>query len=212
MNYAEAVAKRVLETILPGATLEYRPTQSHGEYDFDLRYGDGTEAAIEVTAAVDEALALTIGAIRSKRRGGSVVGATACKRSWLIFPAKGASINNIRSNADQQLAKLEQEGIDSFYCVSNSPYVQNICGQLQITGGGVISSEGEASIRIASPIGGGAVGASIAIKAGEREASKEDNRKKLGVAKAAERHLVVYIGADNGLSWTALTSFQPPST
>lgn len=212
MNYSEAIAKRVLEAILPGANLEYQPVQSNGEYDFNLRYDDGSFAAVEVTAAVDKTLTETIAAVRSKKKGGSAIKATACKKSWLIFPGKGASINTIRADADCCLAKLEQDGIDRFFCVSNSPSVQEICCRLQITGGGVISSETEPTIQIAFPIGGGAVGPSLAIEAGEREAWKEDNRKKLGTAKTTERHLVVYFDAGNGLPWTALTSFEPPKT
>jgi hypothetical protein len=46
MNYSEAIAKRVLEAILPGANLEYQPVQSNGEYDFNLRYDDGSFAAV----------------------------------------------------------------------------------------------------------------------------------------------------------------------
>ncbi len=211
MNYSEAIAKRVLEAILPGARLEYQSVQSDGEYDFDLLYSDGTIATVEITAAVDEALEETIAAVRSKKKGGSVIKATACRKSWLIFPAKGASINTIRTAADGYLAKLEYEGIDRFYCVSTSPSVQNICCHLQITGGGVISSEAEPTIQVAFPIGGGAVGATTATKTAEKEAWKPDNRKKLGAAKTTERHLVVYIDARNGLPWTALTSFGPPS-
>jgi hypothetical protein len=60
MNYSEAIAKRVLEAILPGANLEYQPVQSNGEYDFNLRYDDGSFAAVEVTAAVDKTLTETI--------------------------------------------------------------------------------------------------------------------------------------------------------
>ena len=134
MNYSEAVAKRVLEAILPGATLVYRSAQANGEYDFDLRYSDGTVAAVEVTAAVDQTLTETIAAVRSKKKGGSIIKATVCKKSWLIFPAKGASINTIRTAADGYLANLEHEGIDSFHCVSMSPSVRNICCQLQVTG------------------------------------------------------------------------------
>jgi hypothetical protein len=210
MNYSEAVAKRVLEAILPGATLVYRSAQANGEYDFDLRYSDGTVAAVEVTAAVDQTLTETIAAVRSKKKGGSIIKATVCKKSWLIFPAKGASINTIRTAADGCLAHLEHEGIDSFHCVSTSPSVRNICCQLQVTGGGVISSETEPTIQIAFPIGGGAVGAAIATKTAERESWKPDNRKKLGASNMAERHFVVYIDAGNGLAWTALTSFTPP--
>ena len=107
------------------------------------------------------------------------------------------------------LAWSKKESIGS-NCVSASPSVRNICCQLQVTGGGVISSEIEPTIQIAFPIGGGAVGATTATKTAERESWKSDNRKKLGAATTAERHLVVYLDAGNGLPWTALTSFAPP--
>lgn len=210
MRFSEAVAKRVLETILPGASLSYRPEQSHGEYDFHLQYEDGATAAVEVTAAVDEALAKTASAIRNERRGGPVIRATLCKRSWVIFPTRGACINGIRRDADQHLAKLEREGIDSFYCTSGSRDVRNVCCQLQITFGAAISSDGKPMILIAGPIGAGAVGPSLAIRAGEKEAWKQDNRGKLAAADKAERHLVVYF-PKGGLPWTSLTSFVPPS-
>ncbi len=54
MNHAEKVAKRALEALLPAGSLKYRPEQSSGEYDFDLCYGDGAIAALEVTASVDK--------------------------------------------------------------------------------------------------------------------------------------------------------------
>ncbi len=58
---------------------------------------------------------------------------------------------------------------------------------------------------------GGAVGASTATAAGEREAWKMDIRKKLGEAGTTERHLAVYIDPRNGGAWTGLTAFAPPN-
>jgi hypothetical protein len=210
VDNAETVAKRVLEVIIPGANLEYQPMQSNGEYDFKLHYPNGTTAAVEVTAAVDETLMKTVAAIHGKRAGGPVIQASACKKGWLIFPINGASIRRIRANADIYLAALEREGIDSFSCVSSSPSAQKACCHLQITGGAVISSDLNPTIRIADPGSGGAVGPSLAIEAGERVALKQDNRRKLGAAQTTERHFVVYIDAAS-LPWMALTSFSPPA-
>ena len=211
MDYSEAISKRVLEAIFPGATMDYRSTQSHGEYDFDLRYNNGTTAAVEVTAAMDETLMKTVGAIHGKRAGGPVIQPLTCQKHWLIFPINGASIPRIRADADIYLAALEREGIDSFFCVSSSPSVQKACCHLQITGGEVVSSDPNPTIHIAGPGGGGAVGPSDATEAGEFEAWKQDNRRKLGATKMAERHLVVHIDESKGLPWIALTSFTPPA-
>jgi hypothetical protein len=115
MNYPEAVAKRVLETVLSGASLDYRLNQSNGEHDFDLRWSDGAIDALEVTASVDQVQAATIGAIRSKRRGGSVIPTIKCRKSWVIFPIKGARIKQIRQNADDYLFSLEKDNVERFF-------------------------------------------------------------------------------------------------
>jgi hypothetical protein len=211
MNHAEAVAKLVLENVIPG-TMIYQLKQSHGECDFELRYRSGAIAAVEVTASADQEQLQTIAAIRDEKKGGSSVRVTKCKKSWLIFPAKGARIDRIRAAADERLSRLENEGIDTFSCVRNwnQECVQNVCRDLNAMSGSVIPTLLTPIIRIALPSGGGAVGASVAIEAGEKEAWKQDNRKKLGAARTSERHLAVYIDPMNGLPWVALTDFEPP--
>jgi hypothetical protein len=108
---------------------------------------------------------------------------------------------------------MEQAGIETFFWVSDRDQcVQDICRDLKIVSGSVISTGVSGTIRIASPVGGGAVGPTIATEAGEREAWKPDDRKKFGAARTDEHHLVVYIDTLNGLPWIALTGFEPPFT
>jgi len=212
MNYPEVVSKRLFEAIFPNARLVYRVDQANGEYDFDLLHADGTTAVMEVTSSVDQLQLETVAAIRSNKKGGSAIPTTQCRKSWMLFPAKGARINRLREKADGLLYRLEQDGIDSFsWFDQGSPVVPDICGKLAIMSGSVISADGPPSIRIAFPGGGGAVGAETATDAGEVEAWKQDNRKKLSVAGSNERHLVVYIDPMNGSPWTALTEFDPPA-
>ena len=225
----ETNAKLVFESMLPGAEMVFRDAQSHGEYDFDLRYPNGKLAAVEVTESTDQLWEWTSAKIRSKKVGGPVIEARYCTKTWMVFTAKdAATIPVIRSKADEYLAKVEQAGLENFRCLDAQTArrqreaglerflppcvprcVEDICYDLKIMSGSVISTEAPPRILIGHPVGGGAVGPSVAIKAGEREASKEDNRKKLGAAKTDERHLVVYV--DIGLPWIALTTFEPPS-
>ena len=212
MDIAEGVAKRVLEAIIPGANLEYQSVQSKGEYDFHLHYADGTVAAVEVTAAIDQRHLGMLASIYDPRKGGEIIRPTACKKSWIIFPAAGASINQIRANADRYLAKLEKEGIATFFWVSaRTPSTRQICRELRIASGSVRNSDGQPMIEIGRPIGARDVGPRLAIKTGETMAWKKDNRTKLGAATTTERHLAVYTPAGS-LAWTALTSFEPPTT
>jgi hypothetical protein len=212
MNHAEGAAKRALEGVLP-CTMVYQPEQSHGECDFELRYHGGATVAVEVTSSVDQAQAETMAAIRGKKNGSSRVPATECKKSWVIFPAKNARINKIRQLADEYLSRVEQAGMDKFFCVRDWQHqcVHSICNDLGVTSGQVTLTGASPTIRIASPIGGGAVGGSDAIEAGKKEAWKQDNRKKLAATRVAEHDFVVYIDVTNGLPWVALTDFEPPS-
>ena len=224
----ETIVKLVFENMLPGAEMMFRDDQSHGEYDFDLRYRDGTLAAVEVTESTDERQQQTSAEIRNEKKGGPVIKAKKCQKTWMIFPIQNANISNIRKKADEYLSSLEQAGIERFSSYLDavtsrrckklgieksiaSPVpecIENICVDLQLNSGLVVDEGGTPEIFIHHPVGGGAVGSSVAIKAGEREASKEDNRKKLGAAKIDKRHLVVYV--DIGLPWIALMTFEPP--
>jgi len=210
MNHAETVAKRVLEGVLPG-TMEYQPEQSHGEYDFELRYHDRAATdAVEVTESVDRTMVQTAAAICGGRKV-PVIWASKCKKSWVICPTRNARIGKIRKSADEYLSKVEQAGIEKFSWLRNEHQcVEDICRDLGIVSGSVIPTETSPNIRIQLPIGGGALGAITAVEAGEKEAWKQDNREKLGAANTAERHLVVYIDVANGLPYVALTDFDPP--
>jgi len=229
MDHAEMTAKLVLEAALPGARLEYCPEQSHGEYDFDLHYPNGTVAAVEVTESTVQNQKWMSDKI-SKEKGGSIIESKYCKKSWIIFVMDAKAIADIRKTADKCLAKVEQAGIDGFKYldaqtarlqreaglekVLDPPLprcVEDFCCDFKIQFGSVVREETPPKIYIRSPVRGGAVGPSAAIEAGEREAWKEDNRRKLGAAKTEERHLFVYIDPMNGLPRIALTDFEPPS-
>ena len=230
MSFAELAAKRVLESVLSGTTLEFRQEQSHGEYDFDLRYPDGTLAAVEVTRSMVPSQMQTSAAIHNKKNK-PVVDATKCKNAWTIIPTPNANIAAIRENVDEYLSALEEAGLKEFsaFAAFNSKQlreaglgevfpdaivprcVERICDDLGIQGGSVISSEGPPKIMLGHPIYGGAFNSDSAIQAGRLEYQKDDNRKKLDAANTKERHLVVYIDVTNGTPWTALTELDPPA-
>jgi hypothetical protein len=224
----ETAVKLVFESILPGAEMLFRDEQSHGEYDFDLHYPNGTLAAIEVTESTDQLQEWTSAKIRSKKEGGPIIEARHCKKSWVVRPMKDAgTISVIRNKADGYLAKVEKAGFENFKYIDAQTArrqreagldrfrpprvprcVEDICYDLKIMSGWAISAEAPSRIFISHPIGSGAVGPNTPVKAGKRESEKEDNREKLGAAKTDERHLAVYM---NGLPWYALTTFEPPS-
>jgi hypothetical protein len=213
MNYSEEHVKQVLEAVIPGSCLNFRPEQSNSEYDFDLIYKDGRTAALEVTRAIDETWVRTSARIRSPKKGGSSIKAKHCKKNWFIFVTKHADIKKIREHADKSLAELETSGIDSLSLRSRDPKVDEFRSKFHVMGGSVLDWDSEPTIFIGGPLGGGAVGASIVIDAGEKEIWKDDNRKKLSAATTDERHLAVYFDGGNPSAWNALTcgAFVPPN-
>lgn len=242
LDYAELTAKHVLEAALPGAKMEYRLSQSNGEYDFDLHYPDGTLAAVEVTRSLDLSQMQTSAAISSTKKR-PVINAVKCKNTWMITPMQNANILAIRKSVDEYLSVLEAAGVKEFsafdahrsrqikqavvsissttkqagllelFEAETAPQcVEDICFELNIEGGGTISSDGSPKIILGHPTYGGAVGPNCAIEAGGAECWKTDNRKKLGAAATKERHLVVYIEVTKGSAWLALTEFDPPTT
>ena len=231
MNFAEKAAKGVLEAVLSKVKLTYRDQQGNGEYDFDLRYPDGRPAAVEVTCSVDQLQMQTHAAIHSKKKSPVIV-ASRCKKTWWITLMRKANINTIREKADAYLATLEDAGITEFseFGVNESKQIKEaslhsifeervmpecvecLRDDLMLQAGGVISSEGSPRIILGFPIYGGAVGPECAINAGNTEAWKDDNRKKLGAATTKERYLVILMHVMNGLAWTALTDSDPPVT
>lgn len=101
MNHSERVTKAVIEAALPGAKMRFSTDQSTSVHDFDLRYSDGSVAAVEVTAAVDRMAVQTVAAISNSRRGGRLVKAQLCQKPWRIRPRDGANINKLREQVDR---------------------------------------------------------------------------------------------------------------
>jgi hypothetical protein len=236
MDLAEGIAKLVVEAALPGSEMVFRDEQSRGEYDFDLHYRDGMPtAAVEVTESADQQHREISAEIRKKNNGWAVIEAEKCKTDWIITllkRAKDERIRNFGKKVDACLSLLEQAGRKRFDFleaatsrrrrnagIEKSPVdpvtecVEKICYDLRIENGFAVDVDERVppKIFIKHPTRHGSGRASVAIEAGEREAWKDDNRKKLDAAQKEERHLFVYIDRMNGLPWAALTDFEPPS-
>jgi hypothetical protein len=212
MDHAESAAQHLLEAALIGSHMEYRDDQSRGQYDFDLHNSDGSVTALEVTSSVDQLIERTYARIR---KGGPMVKTKLCKKDWLIHPALGADPRQIRAEVDYYLAEIELEGIDQFWGPTNwhSPGVERIYNDLAVVSGSVFPHWKEpGQIGISLPSGVGAFKrADAAIEAGENEALKHDNRRKLGAAGTNKRHLAVYVFPTNYSPWCALVDCAPPA-
>jgi hypothetical protein len=131
MNYAERVAKAIIEE-LSGGKMVFRNDQSRGGHDFDLEYPDGVLVpAVEVTSSVDAQKAEAYAAIR--KRGASVP-RHKCQKNWLVLPSLDANIRRIREEVDQYLTAIEADGLTSFHTYAHATSIHllrpfsGICG------------------------------------------------------------------------------------
>jgi hypothetical protein len=203
MNNEEKIAKTLMEKIYVGAEMQYRLDQSKGEHDFDLRYTDGTTAAVEVTASRDQTMEETMAPILKKdffipRKKGT--------NDWKVYPMAGARINRIWSQVDEYLAAIEVGGLSQFciYTDADISAVASIYNDLKIEGGKITKWKSSPCVGVEYPDqGNGLILAEDIQQAIEAEANKEDNRRKLGTAGTDERHLFVYVDSYS-LAWDAL--------
>lgn len=214
MNLSEQIAKAVVEHILKGATMHYRLEQSAGEYDFDLQYSNGKVVPLEVTAAANQQMMWKAATITAEEKGGPFVEAVACRHGWLVHPLPDANIDRIRTKVDAYLARVEATGLSEFFAwtdASKSQPVADILRDLKIEAGCVFTWQDARRIGIALPGQGGQVTSDDLQRAVETEASKADNRRKLGGTTHSESHLFVYVHPLNYLPWVALVDEEPPA-
>jgi hypothetical protein len=208
MDYAERAAQHILETLIPGVRMAYRPDQSMGGHDFDLTYSDGTTVPVEVTASMDPEQVQTYAAIRKQ---GESVPRQKCRMDWLVHPLPGANIKRIRAEIDAYLADVEADGLSYVHTHAHEYMCQSVDRlrqDLGVESAGVVKWK-QPGIRIGYPGTGGAVGAECAVEAVNLEAHKDDNRRKLAATGAPARHLFVYVDALNFLPWVGVRDFDP---
>jgi hypothetical protein len=212
VNTSEAIAKYIVEALIPGVNLRYTYKQNEGEHDYDLIYEDGRMVPLEVTVSTHRTYKELMAAILDEGKGGSFVKAVRCQQDWYVFPTVQANINKIRELIDEYLEMIEAEGIDQFsiYTIyQESPAVRQIYKDLQIEHGMVVNWKKPGSIGIALPSQAAFVKSYSVFRAVEQEAEKIDNRQKLGNVNAPERHLFVYIEFENYAAWLAITESVP---
>jgi len=210
MDYAEFLAKRLFENVLPGAKMVYRAVQSNGEHDFDLLHPDGRQAIVEVTTAIDKDLQETWRQILHKGKGGGIIRPRLCKRTWSIRVRSGTRIDPIRKRVDSYLAAIERAGISCFRASTDlSPEVRAIYQDLSVVDGSALPHIGPPLIILGLPGPPGKLTDSVAIEAAGWEAIKPDNRRKLGACMSGDRHLAVY-APPHALASFGLWMRQPP--
>ena len=213
MKDSEAIAKGVIETLLPGAVMHYRLQQSSGEYDFDLVYRSGQIAPLEVTVTTDQGYKEMVAALRDTRKGGLFVNTKLCRRDWYVFPAVGANASTIRKQVDAYLADIEAEGRERFFVYTDageSLAVARIFTDLRIEAGEVFRWKRPGQIGISLPSQKTVFDPEHFLRSVESEAHKLDNRKKVGSTNLLERHLLVYIEHDNFPAWHAINGTSSP--
>ena len=214
MDTAESIAKYTIERFVENARMKFREQQHAGEYDFDLYIQERPTAVVEATASMDKGLRETIAAIEDSDKGGQLIPASLCRNGWIVYPKADAKIKRIRRDVDAYLAKIEDEGLQSFFFDTDAheySSVYQIFEHLRIEGGTCGSREESRQICVTRPGSGGKVSASKVQDAVLHEAYKFDNIRKLEIFERLQRNLFVYLDFEYFLAHVSLIDCNPPT-
>ncbi len=213
MRPSERVAKDVIEAVLQGTTMQFRPDQGDGSHDFNLLRGTTVFGAVEVTSAADQPRKSLIASMADGRKGGYDVPAAKCRSSWLVELLPDASVNRVRRDIDEYLAAVESDRLTGFTesDVSRYPSVERVVRELRVDSAWPWPSRHPRVIRINPPTDSGWLDSGDVRTAVETEALKDDNRRKLAKSGAAERHLFVYLDPTSSAARVALVNNRVPN-
>jgi hypothetical protein len=209
---SERVAKLVVESLVHGATMSPLDHQANGEHDYNLTYASGLIVPVEVTESADFQIECAVGALACKR----FVDINACHHDWYVHPLPDARINKIRSQVDQYLAAIEQEGLDEFFAFRNAaafPSVRRILEDLRIESGSTAVWDPPGRIGIAQPSQCimSPVDSFSAVQRAVESAVLKKREKRFAAIDAPERHLFVYVHPRNYPVWVALLGSTIPA-
>ena len=123
MDKAEIAAKRIVETLVRGAKMHYRESQSAGEHDFDLEYAIGVSVPLEVTMSTNEETEAIEAAIMRSRKEGPFVPRIQCQHDWWVHPQSMPESTEFAQmlTAISQLLRLKNGKISTHSSMQRSP-------------------------------------------------------------------------------------------
>jgi hypothetical protein len=196
MRPSERIAKLLIERVLPGARAQPVASQSHGEWDFDLKIADA-EFPLEVTQATSIRSESFHGALAGRDGQNSLVPRSRARMSWAVTVSRLANIRKVRERLDDLLAEVESAGLTMFDVresnVNVPPAANAMWKELRITDGFCNPDWELAEHMLMSPPESAMLSSDQVISAVQREVAKPDNREKLGRSQAPQRHLFVHI-------------------
>ena len=181
-----------------------------GMYDLTIRYPDGRVGAVEVTAAEDQDWAARQAAVSAC----PVLRDARLKGGWMVVLRQGAMVNTARARLPDLLWRLEQAGIDEASVFSAGGFNEDgryrwIPGQLaeaQTETAKATDIFAAGTISITSPMQVAWLSQDpddVVTFVEEFVESRPTDVKKLGRAKADERHLFIWSG-ELSTGWVSL--------
>lgn len=200
---SESLAKHLVETVLPGATMEYRECQHGGgslRHDFWLHRAGRAPAALEVTSVRDEDRVRTQSKLERNRHK---LPAEKCAWSWRVEVDPTARMGDVEANIDAYLADLEDEGLQRFLTPSRPVELSpgSDLQDLSVVSAHALPEVQPPTIYIHVHRPGTYVSADVVHDS--LRAPIEDNAEKLSETGAPERHLFVWLDPEES-SGTAM--------
>lgn len=197
MRPSEWAAQALLERALPGARAEWVASQSNGEWDFDLHIAQAIYP-VEVTQATSQEAEEFTATLLGRGGAKSNVPRKQARWCWSVTVSRLAKINTVRKRLDDLLSQLEVTGLTQFDVQDSDsrPEVQALWQEIRVTDGFRHPDGEQVGHHLMFPVDSAMLSSNQVVAALEREAQKDDNRRKLGRSPAAHRHLFVHIAYD----------------
>src|SRR5579862_3378446 len=182
MRSSERIAKLLIERVRPDAQAHAVVSQSHGEWDFDLNCA-GATYPMEVTQATSNQSESLHAALSGRDGENSVIPRVRARTSWAVTVSRQANIRRIRERLDALLVDLESTGLTMFDVSDHNgnipAAVHALWNELRITDGFCNPNWERAEHMLMAPRDSAMLSSDQVVSAVQREAVKEDNRRKL---------------------------------
>jgi hypothetical protein len=189
MDDVERAAAQAVADILGGTWREHDTGTEPLQYDADVFSVDGATVALEITSTTDSR------DVAMWRRISDLAWEfDQLASSWTLNVRPGTNINRLRSDVAGLLEELESVelnrfGFDNEDVLGNARKTVEALRRLGVRRAAAFTDELRPATVVLASSRGGATSPDLVADDIQREANKQDNRRKLGQARADELHL-----------------------
>ena len=210
MDYAENLAKTIVESIDPDIALHFVEDQSHSVADFVINRSGKSTGILEVTLCTREQAMALHNALKDPRY--AIIDRKVCQSDWYISIRDGTRLNQIGAKIEPHLRDLEIAGIKRSYALAGSAKHPSIKALARLGVECAVQGNPQTpGLHFMRGTDAGWIDSSKVWEAADGELQKPDNLKKLRLPGATESHFFVLVSYLKGIEHSIMLDESPPS-